>query len=262
MTTTGQESPNDCATPPKAFSVPGPCCITKTPIFSPELSLPTASHMCSPMRSWRTMIVRMSASAAPSMIGLTGYPIRNSTPSRFRISAMALVTFIGVSPEPGWSAGLAVSLRHRGGQRIAARAIRIPGSKPPPSHASGAGPSLPRKRGRAYNSLPCLRGGLGWGLSATASKRLLEDKVALRVRPGDGPTIAAVMPLGLGAGCCGEDGERVAGLAQRVARRLQQPAADALPLVPRRDEQCPDRAVAAVASAKPGDQTVGLLPDP
>ncbi len=46
--------------------------MANTPIFRPEFSRLKASAMCSPTRSWRTMIVRMSASAAASMIGLTG----------------------------------------------------------------------------------------------------------------------------------------------------------------------------------------------
>jgi hypothetical protein len=71
-TTIGTESPNAWATPPNAFSEPGPCCMQKTPIRWPDVSRLTASAMCSPTRSWRTMIVRMSASAAASMIGLTG----------------------------------------------------------------------------------------------------------------------------------------------------------------------------------------------
>src|SRR5262245_40100364 len=57
----------------------------------------TASAMSSPGRSWRTMIVRMSASAADSMIGLTGYPMRNFTPSRLRISATAAAAFMSLS---------------------------------------------------------------------------------------------------------------------------------------------------------------------
>src|SRR5262245_44328074 len=57
----------------------------------------TASAMWSPVRSWRTMIVRMSASAAASMIGLTGYPMRNFTPSRLRISATAAAAFMSLS---------------------------------------------------------------------------------------------------------------------------------------------------------------------
>src|SRR6266850_3446888 len=44
------------------------------------------------------MIVRMSASAAASMIGLTGYPMRNLTPSRLRISATAAAAFMVHSP--------------------------------------------------------------------------------------------------------------------------------------------------------------------
>jgi negative regulator of sigma E activity len=38
----------------------------------PEVSRLTASAMWSPVRSWRTMMVRMSASAAASMTGFTG----------------------------------------------------------------------------------------------------------------------------------------------------------------------------------------------
>ena len=68
----GTESPKAWATPPNAFSVPGPCCMAKTPIRSPEVTRLTASAMCRPVRSCRTMIVRMSASAAASMMGLTG----------------------------------------------------------------------------------------------------------------------------------------------------------------------------------------------
>src|SRR5262245_64383344 len=61
----------------------------------------TASAMCRPVRSWRTMIVRMSASAAASMIGLTGYPMRNFTPSRLRTSATAAAAFMVYSPGSG-----------------------------------------------------------------------------------------------------------------------------------------------------------------
>src|SRR5207253_2482751 len=64
MTTIGTESPKAWATPPNEFSAPGPCCIAKTPMRSPEVTRLRASAMCRPTRSWRTMIVRMSASAA------------------------------------------------------------------------------------------------------------------------------------------------------------------------------------------------------
>src|SRR6185436_15901711 len=94
MTRMGTESPKAWATPPNAFSVPGPCCMTKTPIRSAEVTRLTASAMCKPVRSCLTMIVRMSACADASMMVLTGYPMRNSTPSRFRISAMAAAAFM------------------------------------------------------------------------------------------------------------------------------------------------------------------------
>ncbi len=68
----GTESPKAWATPPKEFSVPGPCCIAKTPIFRPDVIRLTASAMCSPVRSCRTMMVRMSAAAAASSTWFTG----------------------------------------------------------------------------------------------------------------------------------------------------------------------------------------------
>ena len=54
------------------FSVPGPDCIANTPIFRPEVTRLMASAMWMPVRSVRTIRVRMSASAAGSMMGLTG----------------------------------------------------------------------------------------------------------------------------------------------------------------------------------------------
>src|SRR2546423_1927170 len=94
MTTSG--TPSECAwaTAPNEFSVPGPCCMANTPTRSPDVRRLMASAMWMPVRSWRTMIVRMSASAAASISGLTGYPIRQSTPSRLRISATAAATFM------------------------------------------------------------------------------------------------------------------------------------------------------------------------
>ena len=98
MTRIGTDSPNACATPPKAFSAPGPCCIAKTPIRSPELRRAIASAMWSPIRSWRTMTGRMSARAACSRMWFTGYPMSVSTPSRLRISAIASAAFMHASP--------------------------------------------------------------------------------------------------------------------------------------------------------------------
>src|SRR5689334_2075125 len=81
--------------------------MANTPIRSPEVMRLTASAMCNPVRSWRTIIVRMSASAAASMIGLTGYPIRNFTPSRFKMSATTAAAFTRVS-----LAGIGAALWH------------------------------------------------------------------------------------------------------------------------------------------------------
>ena len=84
--------------PPNEFSAPGPCCMANTPIFRPDDVRLTASAMCRPVRSWRTMIVRMSAIAAASMNAFMGYPMRNSTPSCFKISATIAATRIGSVP--------------------------------------------------------------------------------------------------------------------------------------------------------------------
>src|ERR671931_860297 len=96
--TIGAVSPYAWATPPNEFSAPGPCCIANTPSCSPDVTRLTASHMWSPVRSCRTMIVRTSAAADASMIGLTGYPIRNETPSFFKMSAIAALTFTAGPP--------------------------------------------------------------------------------------------------------------------------------------------------------------------
>jgi hypothetical protein len=52
--------------PAHGIFAPGPCCITNTPIMPPLVMRLTASAMCKPVRSWRTMMVRMSIRAAAS----------------------------------------------------------------------------------------------------------------------------------------------------------------------------------------------------
>jgi hypothetical protein len=52
--------------------VPGPYWLAKTPMRSPELMREKASAMWMPVRSWRTMIGRMSMSAPASSTGWTG----------------------------------------------------------------------------------------------------------------------------------------------------------------------------------------------
>ena len=74
--------------------MPGPDWQQNTPTFSPEERRLIASAMCTPMRSWRTMIGRMLAAAHDSVSGLSGYVRRYSTPSRLRISAVICATFI------------------------------------------------------------------------------------------------------------------------------------------------------------------------
>src|SRR5918996_4035539 len=48
------------------------------------------------------IIVRISATAAASMMGLTGYPMSISVPSRFKISATAAAPFITRSSPSVW----------------------------------------------------------------------------------------------------------------------------------------------------------------
>src|SRR5262249_53804936 len=52
--------------------------------------------MPTPTRSWRQSTGRIPAAAAASITGVVGYVLRNSTPSRFMISAIASTTFIAV----------------------------------------------------------------------------------------------------------------------------------------------------------------------
>ena len=85
MTRIGTESAYAWATPPNAFSVPGPDCIVNTPMRLPDVIRLIESAMWSPVRSWRTMIGRIPAAAAGSMSGLTGYPMSVSTPSHPRM---------------------------------------------------------------------------------------------------------------------------------------------------------------------------------
>ena len=72
MTMSGTASEYAWAMAPKEFSTPGPPCMQKMPTLSPELRRLPASAMCTPIRSWRTMMGRMSASAAASISGLRG----------------------------------------------------------------------------------------------------------------------------------------------------------------------------------------------
>ena len=48
-------------------SEPGPLCMQNTPIRRPLVSRDMASAMCRPMRSWRTMMGRMSTAAQASI---------------------------------------------------------------------------------------------------------------------------------------------------------------------------------------------------
>src|SRR5262245_11803368 len=50
--------------------------------------------MPTPTRSWRHRIGRIPAAAVASITGVVGYVLRNSTPSRFMISAIASTIFM------------------------------------------------------------------------------------------------------------------------------------------------------------------------
>src|SRR6266536_2989533 len=92
---------------------------------------------------------------------------------------------------------------------IAAPTLPRLSARAPPSPASEGG----FFRLRRASSLAC-GGGLGWGLAAPASKRLLKDEVALLVSPDDGPAVGAVMPFGPDSWLGGEHRRHAAGLAQ------------------------------------------------
>ena len=72
----GVESAYARATPPKAFSAPGPYCTAITPIFSPRLALLRTSAMLMMVRSVRPMIGRMPSPAHVSINGLCRKAIR------------------------------------------------------------------------------------------------------------------------------------------------------------------------------------------
>src|SRR4029077_14007611 len=98
----GTESENAVATPGNAFSAPGPYCIAKTPRRRPLVVRLKPSAMPTPTRSWRQSTGLIPAAAAASIIGVVGYVLRNSMPSRFMISAIASTTFISCLP---WERG-------------------------------------------------------------------------------------------------------------------------------------------------------------
>src|SRR5437867_911160 len=80
-----------------AISAPGPYCIANTPSRRPFVVRLKPSAMPTPTRSWRQSTGRIPAAAAASITGVVGYVLRNSTPSRFMISASASTTFISGS---------------------------------------------------------------------------------------------------------------------------------------------------------------------
>ena len=82
------------ATPAYAFSAPGPYCIANTAGFSPFVTRPYPSAIPTPTRSWRQIMGRIPAAAAASITGVVGKQLRNSTPSLFKISAMASIVIM------------------------------------------------------------------------------------------------------------------------------------------------------------------------
>ena len=96
-TSIGTESEYAVATPENAFSAPGPYCMANTPRRRPLVVRLNPSAIPTPTRSWRQSTGRIPAAAAASMIGVVGYVLRNSTPSRFMISAIASTTFTCIS---------------------------------------------------------------------------------------------------------------------------------------------------------------------
>src|SRR3989441_3860869 len=91
----GTESEYAVATPARAFSAPGPYCMANAPRRRPFVVRLKPSAMPTPTRSWRQRPGRIPIAATASIRGVVGYVLRNSTPSRFMISAIASTTFIG-----------------------------------------------------------------------------------------------------------------------------------------------------------------------
>src|SRR5690348_17081856 len=91
------------------------------------------------------------------------------------------------------------------------------------------------------------------------SQRLLEEQLPLLAAAARGPAGGAVVALGVRAGLDREPGFAMAGIAQHVAGLCQKGAADALALVARRDQQCPDGTVARIGRREAGDKAVRLL---
>src|SRR6185503_16086680 len=93
------------------------------------------------------MIVRMSAWADASMTVLTGYPIRNCTPSRFRISATAAAPFMDTLLGTGVASARADDSTPSAGRRGATGVRGVPS----PSAREAHGPARAR---RAHAILP------------------------------------------------------------------------------------------------------------
>src|SRR5687768_3902768 len=121
---------------------------------------------------------------------------------------MALVTFIG---------GLLGSALDD--SVVAAYGIATGSCQPPPARACGV------------VDLPRMVGGLERGAFSVASERFLEDQSTPGVFPGRRPAGSAVVPLGAGIRPDRKCRRVLAGVSQGAARRVQQSAADTLPLV-------------------------------
>src|SRR5437867_12652008 len=72
--------------------------MANTPRRRPFVVRLKPSAMPTPTRSWRQSTGRIPVAATASIRGVVGYVLRNSTPSRFMISAIASTTFIGLPP--------------------------------------------------------------------------------------------------------------------------------------------------------------------
>ena len=90
----GTESEKACATPLKAFSAPGPCWLTKTPIFLPLLILENPSAIFTPALSCLQIIGLIPSLAAWSINVFAGKQDIKSTPSAFNIFAITLLPCI------------------------------------------------------------------------------------------------------------------------------------------------------------------------
>ena len=94
----GTDSLKACATPENEFSTPGPFCMAQTPVRCANEARVKPSAIPTPTLSLRVMMGRIPSLEPASKTEFCGNPLMNSTPSIFRILAMAVIPCMHTSP--------------------------------------------------------------------------------------------------------------------------------------------------------------------